>query len=59
MMPLVYLILGGHLAGAWAVLRSMGQNGYMEMAEKLFATAEKMRAGVRRVEVCFPYCLLK
>lgn len=41
---------GGHLASSWAVLRSMGQNGYKEMAEKLYATAEKMRAGVRKLE---------
>lgn len=41
---------GGHLAASWAVLRRMGQNGYMEMAEKVFATAEKMRNGIREIE---------
>ena len=43
--------LGGHLAGAWVALRAMGQDGYLDMAKKLMDTANKMKAGINKIEV--------
>jgi len=44
-------VLGGHLAAAWAALRSMGEDGYIEMARQLMDTADKMKAGVNSIQV--------
>ena len=45
------LPLGGSIAASWAVLRSMGQDGYMEVAEKLMQVAAIMKEGVNSTEV--------
>ncbi|XP_076803824.1 uncharacterized protein LOC143447526 isoform X1 [Clavelina lepadiformis] len=41
---------GGHLAGAWAALRAMGQDGFIDMARQLMDTANKMKDGINRIQ---------
>jgi len=42
---------GGPIAASWAVLRCMGQNGYLEVAKRLMEVADIMKEGVGQVEV--------
>ena len=37
---------GGLVAAAWAAMVSLGERGYLEIAEKIFETAATMRAGI-------------
>jgi sphinganine-1-phosphate aldolase len=37
---------GGPIAGAWAVLRHLGDDGYVELARKTLAAVRKLRAGI-------------
>lgn len=41
---------GGMLAAAWAALNSMGQNGYMELAGKIYQATQKLVTGFRNIE---------
>jgi len=41
---------GGHLAAAWVALRSMGQSGYLEMAQKLMDVTKKMKDEVSKIQ---------
>jgi sphinganine-1-phosphate aldolase len=36
---------GGLIAGAWAAMMSLGENGYMEIVRKLMETSKKIEAG--------------
>ncbi len=45
------LVLGGPIAASWAVLRYMGQNGYMEVAQRLMKVADIMKEGVTQIAV--------
>lgn len=40
---------GGPLAGAWAVVQSIGDPGYLELAEQVFAATDRIAAGVSTV----------
>ncbi len=37
---------GGPLAGAWAVLRSLGEEGYEKLARDVFEAVDRIRAGI-------------
>lgn len=41
---------GGPIAGAWAVLRHVGEQGYLELAAKTLAAVRELRAGIERIE---------
>ena len=47
----VYLWSGGPIAASWAVLRYMGQEGYMEMARKLMGITDVIKRGINDTEV--------
>ncbi|MBC7691939.1 MAG: aspartate aminotransferase family protein, partial [Methylotenera sp.] len=38
---------GGSIAAAWATLNAMGEDGYLEMAEKVMNTTETLQKGLR------------
>jgi len=40
---------GGPLAGAWAVMRHLGRNGYLELAARTLAATRTVRAGVEEI----------
>ncbi|MDQ4112430.1 MAG: aminotransferase class V-fold PLP-dependent enzyme [Actinomycetota bacterium] len=40
---------GGPLAGAWAVLRSLGDEGYERLARDVFEAVDRIRAGVEEM----------
>lgn len=42
---------GGPIAASWAVLRHMGQEGYVEMARKLMEITNIMKRGINDTEV--------
>lgn len=41
---------GGPIAGAWAVMRHLGEKGYLDLAQKAMNTTEKLIAGVRAID---------
>jgi glutamate/tyrosine decarboxylase-like PLP-dependent enzyme len=41
---------GGPIAGAWAVLRHVGEEGYLELATKTLAAVRELRAGIDQIE---------
>lgn len=41
---------GGHLAAAWVSLRSMGQSGYLDMAQKLMEVTDKMKSAINNIQ---------
>jgi len=41
---------GGNIAAAWATLRALGEEGYMEMAAKLMVITKKMIDGVNLID---------
>jgi len=41
---------GGPVAGAWAVMHTLGKKGYLEMAEKVMRTAQMIRDGIEALE---------
>ena len=45
------IVLGGNIASSWAVLQCMGEDGYMEIAERLMGVATKMKNGINQIEV--------
>ena len=47
--------LGGTIAASWAVLRCMGQEGYLDVARKLMEVANIMKSGINGTKVC-PCC---
>jgi sphinganine-1-phosphate aldolase len=40
---------GGPIAAAWASLRSLGEEGYIELARQSWAVTERLRAGVEAI----------
>ena len=40
---------GGIVAQTWAAMVSMGEEGYLEVAERIFATAATIRAGIESI----------
>ena len=43
--------LGGNIASSWAVLQVMGQDGYLEVADRLMKVTQQMREGIGRIDV--------
>ncbi|KAH8946734.1 hypothetical protein BDL97_11G001400 [Sphagnum fallax] len=41
---------GGLIAGAWAAMISLGENGYIEIVRKLMETSKKIEAGIKKIE---------
>ncbi len=41
---------GGSIAAAWAAMQAMGRDGYLEIARKSMAAAERFRADINAVE---------
>lgn len=41
---------GGPIAGAWASLQGMGEEGYMALAEKAWDVAQRLRAGIAEID---------
>lgn len=37
---------GGPIAAAWAALQAIGENGYLEMAQRTMAVTQKLKAGI-------------
>ncbi|WP_426246061.1 pyridoxal phosphate-dependent decarboxylase family protein [Nocardioides sp. LHG3406-4] len=40
---------GGPLAGAWAVLRTIGDDGYLRLAREVFSAVDQLAAGVEAI----------
>ncbi|MEI7056648.1 aminotransferase class V-fold PLP-dependent enzyme [Nocardioides sp. CCNWLW239] len=40
---------GGPLAGAWAVMRSLGDDGYERLARDVFEAVDRIRAGIEKM----------
>jgi sphinganine-1-phosphate aldolase len=41
---------GGPIAAAWAVLRHVGEEGYLELAAKTLAAVRELRAGIEQID---------
>ncbi len=41
---------GGLIASTWAAMVSLGEQGYLEIARDIFATAQRLRTGIAAVE---------
>lgn len=41
---------GGNIAGAWAAIRSIGRDGYLEMAKATMETTEKIKAIISQIQ---------
>nr|WP_307855798.1 aminotransferase class V-fold PLP-dependent enzyme [Kibdelosporangium banguiense] len=41
---------GGPIAAAWAVLRHVGEDGYLELASKTLAAVRELRAGIEQID---------
>jgi glutamate/tyrosine decarboxylase-like PLP-dependent enzyme len=41
---------GGPIAAAWAALQGMGEDGYLGKAEQAYEAAQKLRAGIARID---------
>ncbi len=41
---------GGAIAAAWAVMNFLGEAGYLEIAETVMRTVEKLRAGINAID---------
>jgi sphinganine-1-phosphate aldolase len=41
---------GGPIAAAWAVLRHVGEEGYLQLATKTLAAVRELRAGIEQIE---------
>ena len=48
---------GGNIASSWAVLNSMGQEGYMDVAKRLMEVTEHLKEGVNSIQVIDPLSL--
>ena len=48
---------GGNIASSWAVLNSMGQEGYMDVAKRLMEVTEHLKEGVNSIQVINPLSL--
>ena len=44
-------LVGGNIASSWAVLKCMGEDGYMDIAERLMQVATRMKDGINAIEV--------
>ena len=42
---------GGNIAAAWAALRAMGENGYMDMAAKLMELTTTLKQRIQDIQV--------
>ena len=42
---------GGNIASSWAVLNSMGQEGYMDVAKRLMEVTKHLKEGVNSIQV--------
>ena len=42
---------GGNIASSWAVLKVMGEEGYMEVARRLMEITQSMKEGIGAIEV--------
>ncbi len=40
---------GGPIAAAWAAMRALGEDGYLELARGAWETAERLRAGIAQI----------
>jgi glutamate/tyrosine decarboxylase-like PLP-dependent enzyme len=40
---------GGPIAAAWAALQTLGENGYLELANQAAVAADRLRAGIARM----------
>jgi sphinganine-1-phosphate aldolase len=41
---------GGNIAGAWAAIRSIGRDGYLEMAKTTMQTTEQIKTAISQIE---------
>ncbi|MCS7086809.1 MAG: aminotransferase class V-fold PLP-dependent enzyme, partial [Bacteroidia bacterium] len=41
---------GGAIAAAWAVIRRLGEEGYVQIAKAVMETTQKLRAGIEAIE---------
>lgn len=41
---------GGPIAGAWASLKGLGEDGFLALAEKAWATSQALREGIGRID---------
>ncbi|CAM6002199.1 unnamed protein product [Sphagnum balticum] len=41
---------GALIAGAWAAMMSIGENGYMKIVSKLMDTSKRIEAGIKKIE---------
>ena len=41
---------GGVIAAAWAAMVTMGQDGYTEMARKIYATTKELQQGIEKID---------
>ena len=48
---LLFVWTGGQLAAAWVALRTMGEDGYMKMAQTLMDTTKKLINGINNIPV--------
>uniref|UniRef100_A0A7N0VGI4 Sphingosine-1-phosphate lyase n=1 Tax=Kalanchoe fedtschenkoi TaxID=63787 RepID=A0A7N0VGI4_KALFE len=44
---------GGLIAGAWAAMISLGQEGYLENTEKIMALSKKIQSGIKEIPELF------
>ena len=42
---------GGNIASSWAAIMSLGQEGYLSVAERLMKVTQTMKEGIRSIPV--------
>ena len=47
----MYNVTGGIMAASWAILKCMGQDGYLDMARKLMAVTDYLKREINAMEV--------
>ena len=48
--PLPVPVRGGPIAGAWAVLRYLGEDGFVRIAGEIMDAVERLKAGIRDID---------
>lgn len=46
-----YFLTGGNIAAAWAAIKALGQDGYINRARELMATTDKMKDRIKTILV--------
>lgn len=49
---------GGNIASSWAAMMSLGQNGYLDVAEKLMSVTQTLKDGIQAIPVFYDFLVV-